>query len=227
MSFFALENVFVLLLILLRLSSWWLWIGERESTLPAADHESGGLVARLESARSTWEQKLQPNLPSFSFFRPTALTQPSVIAEPRPIMALLLLGGITATAAAGRESVAAATCRFQTTPKTESLPGGFKSFVWRDEPYSSSLFQDGFIEGGKSYEEYMSWLTTTIPRDFHGLNPLDQRACLEHRTFRPACNQCPPLPLIDQRTIRISHGRAQSGRSSRTQGFPPTTGMSS
>jgi hypothetical protein len=79
-------------------------------------------------------------------------------------------------------AVSNATCQFATAPAVHSLPGGFTGYTWK-EPYRRELFQDGFIAGGSAYETYMAWLTTTIPRDFHGLNPLDQRACLIHREF--------------------------------------------
>mmetsp|Transcript_35650 Transcript_35650/g.93187 ORF Transcript_35650/g.93187 Transcript_35650/m.93187 type:complete len:271 (-) Transcript_35650:173-985(-) len=74
-----------------------------------------------------------------------------------------------------------ATCRFSSQPEVRTLSGGFKGYIWRDEPYASALFRDGFIEGGAAYTEYTAWLGKTIPRDFHGLNPFDQRACLEHQ----------------------------------------------
>lgn len=52
-----------------------------------------------------------------------------------------------------------------------------------EQPYDASLFTDGLLEEGPAWTKYTQWLNATIPRDFHGLNPFDQRACLVHRTF--------------------------------------------
>ena len=45
----------------------------------------------------------------------------------------------------------------------------------------ANLFTDGLWQGGKAYTAYTAWLNTTIPRDFGGLDPFDQRACLVHQ----------------------------------------------
>jgi hypothetical protein len=57
---------------------------------------------------------------------------------------------------------------------------GYRSWVWT-EPYHPSLFQDGFWRNDATYKTYTEWLNATIPRDFGGLDPFDQRACLEHQ----------------------------------------------
>ena len=55
-----------------------------------------------------------------------------------------------------------------------------RSWAWT-EPYQSGLFADGNWQAGAAYESYTEWLNTTIPRDFGGLDPFDQRACLVHQ----------------------------------------------
>lgn len=72
------------------------------------------------------------------------------------------------------------TCAFQTQATERDLGKGFRSWIW-SEPYSADLFQDGNWQGGERYEAYTSWLNKTIPRDFGGLDPFDQRACLKHQ----------------------------------------------
>jgi len=74
----------------------------------------------------------------------------------------------------------AAKCHFTTAPVTADLGGGVRSWVWT-EPYSPSLFQDGLWQADAAYETYAAWLNATIPRDFGGLDPFDQRACLRHQ----------------------------------------------
>jgi len=71
-------------------------------------------------------------------------------------------------------------CKFKTKPVVKSLGAGIKSFVYT-EPYHADLFTDGLWQGGKAYNTYTAWLKKTIPRDFGGLNPFDQRACLAHQ----------------------------------------------
>ena len=65
---------------------------------------------------------------------------------------------------------------------TNDLGDGVRSWAWT-EPYQSSsgLFADGNWQAGAAYESYTEWLNTTTPRDFGGLDPFDQRACLVHQ----------------------------------------------
>jgi hypothetical protein len=74
----------------------------------------------------------------------------------------------------------ATTCQFTTDPVTKDIGTGLRSWVWT-EPYQPSLFQDGLWQADAAYETYTAWLNTTIPRDFGGLDPFDQRACLKHQ----------------------------------------------
>ena len=75
-------------------------------------------------------------------------------------------------------------CQFTTAPVTADLGGGVRSWVWT-EPYSPSLFQDGLTpdapDAAAAQAAYAAWLNATIPRDFGGLDPFDQRACLRHQ----------------------------------------------
>jgi len=72
------------------------------------------------------------------------------------------------------------TCEFTTNPVEKDVGQGFRSWAWT-EPYRESLFQDGLWQVDQAYHTYTTWLNKTIPRDFHGLNPFDQRACLRHQ----------------------------------------------
>jgi hypothetical protein len=80
-----------------------------------------------------------------------------------------------AAAAASRRS-----CAFRSQPVVEDLGEGLRSWVW-SEPYHSDLFADGNLLDDDAFHAYTAWLTKTIPRDFHGLDPLNQTACLVHQ----------------------------------------------
>lgn len=95
------------------------------------------------------------------------------------------LGLLFASAAAAPvprrlEELPAETCQFVSTPTVKDIGQGFRSFQWT-EPYAASLFADGLWADDDAYEEYTAWLNKTIPRDFGGLDPFDQRACLKHQ----------------------------------------------
>lgn len=95
----------------------------------------------------------------------------------------VLAAAVAATAAAlprRAEEAPAATCAFTTDPAERKLDGGIRSWIWT-EPYAAYLFEDGLKEGGEQYDEYTAWLNETIPRDFGGLDPFDQRGCLKHQ----------------------------------------------
>ena len=65
-------------------------------------------------------------------------------------------------------------------PQEQRLGHGVRSWVWT-EPYAGTLFEDGLRLADNAYDEYTAWLNETIPRDFGGLDPFDQRACLRHQ----------------------------------------------
>ena len=71
-------------------------------------------------------------------------------------------------------------CQFSSTPVEKDLGTGLRSWVW-NEPYNADLFQDGLWLADAAYEAYTAWLNITIPRDFGGLDPFDQRECLKHQ----------------------------------------------
>eukprot|EP01043_Picozoa_sp_COSAG02_P055933 COSAG02_NODE_6559_length_3495_cov_2.468492_3_plen_229_part_00 len=43
------------------------------------------------------------------------------------------------------------------------------------------FLENGVVEDGPLYRLYLEWLRETIPRDFNGLNPFDQREMLAHQ----------------------------------------------
>ena len=73
-------------------------------------------------------------------------------------------------------------CHFATTPRTVLIPEGpgTQGWIWT-EPLREVFFEDGVIEDGPLYRLYHEWLRQTIPRDFRGLNPFDQREMLAHQ----------------------------------------------
>eukprot|EP00041_Stephanoeca_diplocostata_P008278 m.120842 g.120842 ORF g.120842 m.120842 type:complete len:300 (+) comp17254_c0_seq6:160-1059(+) len=71
-------------------------------------------------------------------------------------------------------------CKFTSSAVEKDEGQGIKTWVYT-EPYRESLFEDGLWEDDAAYKTYTSWLNKTIPRDFHGLDPFDQRACLVHQ----------------------------------------------
>lgn len=84
--------------------------------------------------------------------------------------------GVAATARHGGGQ----TCGFVTEPVQKDLGQGFRSWVWT-EPYRPDLFTDGFLLDDDAFQEYTEWLNQTIPRDFGGLDPFNQTACLIHQ----------------------------------------------
>ena len=73
-------------------------------------------------------------------------------------------------------------CHFATEPRVVLIPEGpgTVGWVWT-EPFQEVFFEHGVIEDGPLYRLYVEWLRETIPRDFHGLNPFDQREMLAHQ----------------------------------------------
>ena len=94
----------------------------------------------------------------------------------------MLGAAVAATAAAVPATLhqPAATCSFDSKPTERDLGGGVRAWAY-SEPYDAALFRDGNWEGGERYDRYTAWLNETIPRDFGGLDPFDQRACLIHQ----------------------------------------------
>jgi len=85
------------------------------------------------------------------------------------------------TAAESTEDVVApGACGFVTEPVENSFGDGTRSFVW-SEPWREDLFTNGLLLDDAAFQQYTEWLKETIPRDFGGLDPLDQRACLMHQ----------------------------------------------
>jgi len=69
------------------------------------------------------------------------------------------------------------TCGFTTAPVENNIGRGYRSFVYT-EPYRSSFFRNGFLLNDWAYQQYAQWLTTTMARNFPGVDPYDQRQLL-------------------------------------------------
>lgn len=96
----------------------------------------------------------------------------------------LLLGLAAAAAAVAAEEAPppapGGACGFTTEPVEKDIGQGFRTWVWT-EPYREELFADGLLLDDAAFEEYTKWLNKTIPRDFGGLDPFNQTACLIHQ----------------------------------------------
>jgi hypothetical protein len=78
-----------------------------------------------------------------------------------------------------------------------------------EQAYDETLFTDGLYELGKPWTDYTEWLNVTIPRDFHGLDPFDQRACLLHRqcSHVTICSASPTAHTCYRRHFRPARVR--------------------
>ena len=92
----------------------------------------------------------------------------------------LLLGLVAAAAEEAPAPNPEASCGFTTEPVEKDLGGGVRSWVWT-EPYRADLFADGLLLDDAAFQQYTRWLNKTIPRDFEGLDPFNQTACLIHQ----------------------------------------------
>ena len=98
----------------------------------------------------------------------------------RKMLNSLLLAAAAAAAATAAVEEAPEVCGFTTEPVEKDLGQGFRSWVWT-EPYRPGLFADGLLLEDKRFKKYKTWLGKTIPRDFGGLDPFNQTACLIHQ----------------------------------------------
>jgi len=92
----------------------------------------------------------------------------------------VLLAAAAAAAATAAVEKAPEVCGFTTEPVEKDLGQGIRSWVWT-EPYRPALFQNGLLLEDKRFKKYTKWLGKTIPRDFGGLDPFNQTACLIHQ----------------------------------------------
>ena len=97
-----------------------------------------------------------------------------------PGLVLALAALVSLVPAAHGFGPAQGKCAFSTVPVVTDLGQGVVGWVFT-EPFHAGFFQDGLWHADAAYDAYTTWLNATIPRDFHGLNPFDQRACLEHQ----------------------------------------------